>query len=423
MSSQFIKNPGKTLVETIWGTNFFDSLPAKWKSSLKMKRYKTSVPNGTLPDEIGEVNLENLMDEIVATSQVTTDRTNELKKITEKIQVALLLTSTTQGQELDREFNLPIPFSEHLALTGVEIGDASKEITPLNTVLCEVKSYDTTAFDAAMAAYHLDFESTGSLDIPDILTGITIVKETSTVDGTSTDTVSSVSGSGAFAFTVPLRAEAQGSAGITGEVVPHLVPLSTRRTVKNFMFFLKSPVTTAQITAKLETLSGLSVTNLANFKPGYVTVVLICKKQSVQASAGHTFHFELNSSGGMAMHSHSSGSSKSSVMEVKTVRIPPTLHGAIILKDEAGSPISLTSTTTSSVAAHISEFTGDVSIGAVDVPITATGSMRIMADGLEATEGGTDLPDSGLLILDTDARPFKYGWVMIHVPTIDASTL
>ncbi len=423
------QNPAKTLIETVWGTNFFDSLPPKWKSSLKMKRYKTpGVSNGTLPDEIGEIDIDNLLEEIVATSQVTTGRTNELEKITEKIQVALLLTTTLQGQDFDEQFNLPIPYTEHLAIRGAEIGDDRKYITPINSVLSEVRTVDISAFDEVLSTYKLVFPSTVNIDVPDFLTGITIMLETNLAGGTASGNVSTVRWSSDHSVTIPVTASVQASAVIAGEVIPHMVPFyGIRRTVQNYLFYMPAPVTSAAITARLEQLTDLTVTNWSDFKPGYVTIVLVSTRQSARSARGLSFH-DSSSSGGSNTARVVTNNQEQSLeggITIKTVRLPATLHGNILLVDEGGQPVDVTQQITSDAAATTGEvlFPNGEGILAGTTTTTATAVLRIIASGLSATEGATSLPDNGLLIVDVDAAPFKYGYVRVLAKVIDASTL
>jgi hypothetical protein len=328
-----------------------------------------------------------------------------------------------EGQTYDEEYDVPIPYTKQLETSGTSLGDNRKEITPVGDGTDIVRTIDPAAIAAVFDDYVLSFPSTTNVEIPDFLTGITIALETDQSAGTASVETLVTDLSGDHSVSLPASASAQGSASVACEVIPHLVPFyGIKRRVTNYMFFLPAPVTSDDIIARLENLTGEDVVDWSDFKPNYVTLVIMSKRQSKRVVASVTVHDSVSSSGSSRIFTLGPETSSEGGLHVKTVRLPPTLHGEITLRDTNGDPIALTNNFTAHVDAHAFCIGGPLAF-VLHPEADALASYAIVADGLAATEGATTLPDSGVLIVNINARPYKYGYVMVNAEVLDASTL
>jgi hypothetical protein len=343
--------------------------------------------------------------------------------------VAIMTIARLLGQDYDEVLDVGIPYFQADVAAGTT-GLNRSDVRPIDYLRSRIKSIDITAAKTVLDNYLLSFPSTTNIDAPDILNDILIGFEDSVGAGSSTDEITTYGWSGNHSFTFPSRATAQGSSGLTGDVIPMITPFyGIKRHVTNYLFFMPAPVTSDQIVARLEALTGLTVTDWSDFHPTNITVTLISTKLSARVEAGFTTHHSVSDSGNADVESTSTGTSKEVTVVIKTVRIPPTVHGDVIpkkLEDNtslfSGSHIDGMDLTYDSAGATVEAHAAGAGPHA-DASVNIVGTMRVIARGLSATSGPTSLPDTGLLIVNTNAAPYKYGYVRIHAEVIDASTL
>jgi hypothetical protein len=405
------RNSAKPLTSRIWGVDSISGLPLKWRSAIKYRRVEIpGVPLGTDPDELGTNGVIN--------SQVLQKRLNELDKTTETLESSLIAQHTYHEQDYDEQFDVVIPTDSFLTLEGANLGNPRTRIVGLIPGVDEVTtiSPNTTVLDN----YLIEFPGTATIDAPDFLESLQVLTESSLGDGDSTESTVHAEWSGDYSVTLPARSTAQGSAAITKEVVPILVPFSGyRRNTRNFIFFLPNPVLVDAVATKLASLTGLDVVAWSNFQARPLTIIVISKRVSLQVGASLTMH-AAGGGGSISARVVTGGTSASREVAIttKTIRVPPTIHGDLGLTTGlvSSSPITV-SAIVQIVPPSEAGYTKSRTIS--DEVATVT----VEAFGLAATTGASSLPTEGLLIVDVNARPYKYGRVMINVEAIDASTL
>lgn len=125
--------------------------------------------------------------------------------------------------------------------------------------------------------------------------------------------------------------------------------------------------------------------------------------------------------GGMSP-TRSDGNSIEIGVTVRTIQIPPTIHGAITV-----SSTSDTATVTTTVKANVPAIVGVGSAPSVSAitnepsSISATVTGSLTPTSLSATAGDSAIPTAGLFILDIDGQPFAYGYSGIRVSVVDFS--
>lgn len=123
-----------------------------------------------------------------------------------------------------------------------------------------------------------------------------------------------------------------------------------------------------------------------------------------------------------ATPTRSDGVSRNGTVTVRTVRIPPTIHGAITL-----SSTSDTATVNVEVTANVPAITGTggaPSFTAVinePTPLTETVSASVTPTSLSATSGATSIPTAGLFIYDVAGDLYKWGYGRVRVTVVDMS--
>lgn len=396
------QNSARTLIEKIWGTNFFDSIPAKWKSSLRVLRTKIpGVPNSTDPDVPTVVDVNTDLDEpITATSQVTTGRTNELEKVTEQIQANLLLESSAHGQELDHRGFIH-QYEEHLSIDNTEVGDANKAINPLNPVLSEVREYNTSAL---VSSYSRISRGITRLELPPVLESLSAHFSPKEGSGQFTGNVGDCHWITSGSWSYSLRGEGQGSASIVAHCF-HSVKQKwgTYVASNNVVFFMAANSTLAQILTRLTAIMGATVASMTSFNPTSITVLLISEAVSLRAEAQK--HVQ-DGGGGVDAEEHSEyggvGDSREHSVTIEALVIPPTLHGAISLSDSE--------TALAGAAARADDQDSNPASEAVTAYVIASSSAT----------SPTSNPTSGLKLIDLKSEPF-YDVEMYFAEIVDMS--
>jgi hypothetical protein len=257
------QNPARTLTEKRWGSNFIESIPIGWRVVVKTVLRKTpGVRNGSDPDPIVAP---------VVTSEVVTNRINELEKNTTELD-AEISDAVEHGQQRNRQFGIPIPFTRRLTADGVGIGDANKEIEPFNPSISQTEELDLSVLTTFLSTYALKYTGRVNVDLPDRLVSVAAVMESNSGDGASTENgTASLSGNGSISLS--LRATAQASASILPKTFAKVQPFYGSNIVcTHAHVFLLAPVVPNDINTLLAVLVGKSSTVTVTIaSPGVVT--------------------------------------------------------------------------------------------------------------------------------------------------------
>lgn len=210
-------------------------------------------------------------------------------------------------------------------------------------------------------------------------------------------------------------------------------------------YFVRSASLTANtftysVTAGGAALSGHSATSgtlfpvvaaWPAFKPKAISLSLL--GQTVRVQQGANAHLQNSwsadtlsyvifpiTSGGSPTRADSI--SRSTDLSVRTVRISPTLHGALSI-----SPSSDTADADVEVVAIIPEVVGTGIAPSFDpienqpTPVTLTATGTISPSSFSATTGYTDIPTAGLFIHSLDSDIYKWGYNRVRVVLVNFS--
>lgn len=293
------------------------------------------------------------------------------------------------GQILEGRRKVPVSYTEQVVPTEIARtlqGNPNYEIIPLDEAAAKVKIYG----NPNLANYFVSLMTTGPVELPSIL-----ALSNSFVQGGGDSTYSesgAAAGTGSYSIALNLSGNAQASAYVMPEVTFTVWNKSMPRApITRCWFYAPDEATALSIlTAKL----GATVSAWPTFREEPVTLQLLSQKvtasqrQSYQASiANHT-------SGTSLMQSSGAGNGFDFSPELRTLQIPPTLHGAITLGGTA---------TQSQTATGTISLTGTGAGGGTSTA-TATAQGIVSPTSITATSP-TDIPHTGLYLYQLDMEP------------------
>lgn len=329
---------------------------------------------------------------------------------------------TLTGQEYDAQLDIVSTFTELVSSTGDNLGDAKTEIQPIDAIRDKVRTI--VAPITALQAFVQRFPGTTNLNLPDELVSVAAIFETSGDDSTSEDT-----GNGSATGTSASLSLACHSVTETGVTVIPDIQVEISQTwaqnvpIEHFFFFLAMPVTTANIITKLNgILNPLTVASWPTFKPVAHTVTVAGGRMNARASATVQQHVALSTETASRTYSVGKGTSMSSGVTIKTVRIPPTIHPIVNIAF-GGTPNPYTLTKTATARAQLVAATNWPHVDSEDVIATASVEAIIDPVSFAATAGTNAIPASGLYIKDVDVEPWRYGWARVHAAVFDFASL
>ncbi len=317
------------------------------------------------------------------------------------------------GQDYDPRLNTVIPYVQKLQPISSGIGTNFEDITPEDYHHANVRTIDPTTVAAVLDAYVFSYPGRINVDMPDLLTAITAVIESSTSDGADQEVGSNtLSGSGSVAQS--LTAQSQASANILPEAWPTIKQFwGNNIACQHYHFFLPTPATSAEVLAKLEAVIPGSVSNWPKYNPELVTIVMTGGRVSVQAKAHSQGSYATSGSGTASTAGGGTGYSEERGLTIKTLRISPTIHNEIILSVTGPSSESVSATAYAEAAGLgplESQGTGPLSVYGTVSPTTVA-----------ASYGDTAWPTSGLYLYRTDPHPYRYGYIEFHCVVVDAA--
>lgn len=162
------------------------------------------------------------------------------------------------------------------------------------------------------------------------------------------------------------------------------------------------------------------------FRPESITLTATGQQASIQQSA-ESYHMDRWSTDNLSWAirpyaDRSDGQSIETGVSIKTINIPPTIHGAITISSATDS-----AQVDTTVKANIPEIVGTgiaPSFAAVTNEPTAyskTVNAAVSPTSISATLGITAIPAYGLYIWRVDAELYKYGLIRVHVEVVNFS--
>jgi hypothetical protein len=224
-----------------------------------------------------------------------------------------------------------------------------------------------------------------------------------------------------------LRASAQSSASMIPDVTPEIVQFwGNNLDCMHYGFYIAQPADPstwpALVAAKLSSIVGGAVMSWPKFSPKSVTITAKGMKASVQSTASSQGTAS-NSTCGTTCPSTTStsaggtGWSHEKSLNVKTVRISPTIHSDLTI---AG-PHMLTQPISAHAHAVATDLGPDEDHTEPDSVTAEIYNQTSGNYGIPASPGSTGWPAGGLHLYKLDASPYKYGYVQFHAIIVDAA--
>lgn len=347
---------------------------------------------------------------------------------TDKEQKATDSWPTLSGQQFDNRTGVVTQFTETHNTPGQNIGDANTEITPITDKIQRKRVW--TPPTAALAALVHSFPGTVDLQFPDVLKSVTVTFNSSSGNASSNHPVSqqfflSVGESGGGSLSP--NSSATGSAMIMPDINPEIEQVWARDIpVTHYVFYLPANFTASDVLAKLQTITGQTVNPWPVFRPVSHTFTLIGKQLSLTVSADTRVASSFNDGGAGYTKTYEFGSSQNRQVggTVRSVRLPPTIHGAINLTgatQSASVSVDVDANTTP-VFMNGSEFIEGIENDPPIVTEEIEGS--VSPSSLSATTGATAIPSSGLYLHGRiDSNLYEWGYYQVHAVVVDFANL
>jgi hypothetical protein len=148
------------------------------------------------------------------------------------------------------------------------------------------------------------------------------------------------------------------------------------------------------------------------FSPKSVTIAARGEKASVQATASSQGSAAQSSSGASSTTAGGTGYSREHSLNLKTIRISPTIHGALTVASPTSDSHGIVVDATAE-ASGLGPFEHSHQSDSVSATISPT--------SIDATSGATTWPSTGKYLYKVDASPYRYGYVQFHVIVVDAA--
>lgn len=305
-----------------------------------------------------------------------------------------------------------------VAAGSAGIGTNRREIKAIDSVQSEITDADISAFATFAASYKLVFTRSTNIQFPDVLTGIDAFVETQSGAGDDTDGLDasgSITNSGSW--TLSPRSSSNSSVVAMPDITPVIEQkYGANKPVTDYIFLLPSPVTAAVVLTKLAALIGAPISAWPKFNPRNETIFCVGGRATVQAKATAYYHFGTNSCGtcGSSEFSanHGNGASYEIGVTIKAVRIPATIHGAIDVTGFGSQVFSITADAAADAFLSSDSRSASADIAAYVSPLSLT-----------ATTGATTIPSSGYFLLDTDAAPYRFGYIKLRCTVLNGADL
>jgi len=330
---------------------------------------------------------------------------------------------TRYGQNYNAKLNLVVPWTESTIAPGAS-GTAKTDINPVDYAKQRNRTYGsvTTAYDAVF------FSGVGTtvVDLPDVLTGLSVVYNKAFGTGVSnypaTQQAGFVSGGGSLTTNPSNTVKASAS------IQPDLVYSITRYggikvPCVHYYFYLTGTVSITTVIARLLT-GGVTALQLPVFKTASQTFVLNGSQVEVQSTAktSVTTSFDTNSAGALTRSAASTewgdDYSENVSTSVKSVMLPATLHAAF-------NSLVVSDSTTATATASAPFFGHGPTVVVGSIPNapgarTKVANASVFPTSLAATSP-TTIPTTGKYIVDVSSEIGEYGYMLVHAVVVDFS--
>lgn len=294
----------------------------------------------------------------------------------------------------------------------------------------------TSSIDAFLLSWKRQFPGRIDLDLPDVLNSVGVLWNKGEGGGNSAFDYNGVarwSGDIKASLSAGESANGQGSSSLQPELAVRMTSPNGRGVRCTFYTFYMQltagTISDSDLSARLNTLTGQTVLQWPIFKPQAHVITLRGQKVSLSAQASANGFVSANE-GGESTISKALTKGKGLDKDVSTMngttRIPPTIHGEIIISDVTESA----NVSASCEVQWISQSTHSLLGLAVEVPpVSESASVVGQAVGsvspsvLPATSPSS-IPSTGYYSVDIRISPTsRTGWMLVTVAVINAADL
>lgn len=314
-----------------------------------------------------------------------------------------------KGSRIDEGLNISIPYTEQFvsppATTNAE---PNVEYVPINIHRSLRREFDvpTDSIDAYLVSYPVR----ANLNLPRVLKNVSVLWNTAEANGDQDANWTGSSSGTSYSLSVSVGDRAMASATLMPELVIDIEDTwASNLAATAYEFYLPYPITEDDI------LDKFSATKWPVFKPRAHSIVLRGQKIDI----GVNVQISAASSGGPSGFSMDALDSTSkdfaSSLNNSVVNLPPTLHGEIVITD-ASRTVDIEAV--AEIAASGSSFPTVSASGTMEA--TVVGS--VSPSTLPATSP-TDIPKTGLYLLDSRVTPYRHGYARVYAEIFDATVL
>lgn len=340
---------------------------------------------------------------LVITSRVDPLGNGKSIKITASVASYPQTAGQTYNDDLDvvEQYTLAV-----VDASTAPLGTNRKDITPMDSRRSRVKTVDIAAIAAVLDAYSVTYPSRTNVQLPDILTSITSVWESSAGSGEATESGSASAAGSNTSISLHGNVSADASSTIMPEVIIEITrPWGQNKSCVEYYFFLPNPVTEADILAKLPLVSAWP-----DFNPKSHTLVLRGQKASRRAGVHFSYSSSAGGSGG-ASTSYTSGTSTGQDIgsSIRAVTIPQCIHGD--LDWDGALPDTFEFAGARARTTGLGVLNQDTGI------VLAIASASITPATLGATPGVTEIP-LGDFLEHVEVQKYKYGYFAVRARVV-----
>lgn len=335
-----------------------------------------------------------------------------------------------QGQEYDKRYSHLWPFTQQMRdIPGAaeQLGDGSTEVNPVDANASLVKVYDLEAIQAQLDAFKLVFPGKINLNLPAELKSISVVTESQAADGSNNPMGDAAfTGTGFYQASLGSTSEVQASGASMSDLVFHWSEgTGENKLCTYFSCFVKIPtdgiLTRAAVLAKIKTLnSAWSTLSLdwPKFNPVAHTVVITGTSASIRVSAMADSFQRHEDTADLTTVKSDVSKMMSRQVTVKSVNIPPCIHGAITIANAQPA-------TTTIKANASNEVTGSIvpNVSAASGDVTATIGSKIEPLNLAATTGQATIPTTGCYVRELTVDVYNFGYAAVSGVVFDFADL
>jgi hypothetical protein len=383
-----------------------DSLPARFRAAIE-KEILEEITAGAVSNTLSLTG-----NQIAASEEQLTEHTKRRRTVERNIEAS---SSTLRGQDYDPTFDVTLPYVERITSSGAELGQKSREVTPLSATQDLVREADFSQIQAALGAINLQFPSRSSLTLPPVLKEVKLEWDITEEEGRFNGRGSGTGTGNTWSWSAQARGEARAVAAVMpGWVVDMEEVWASGVPTTSHIFFLPYPVTEADILAKL------NVSRWPVFRPESHVLVAFGKKITASRESSSS-NSRSQGDGTSSSTSSGDGNSFGSASTAVTLRIPPCLHGAIQIKEEKKAQANASARV--SVGEYIGiDGGGNVTTSpAIEANAVATAKAEVKVDyTLQATQP-KDIPRTGRYLIDSRVEPYQYGFARCYAEVLDAN--